>query len=311
MILGPVNILLQSKDLDLLAAMNSIHNAQLLINNLRSTNIFNKIVTEVSNFEKQHGQFEFSDKLEHRIRRKKKMSGEESSDELILDPIENFKVNTFYVCLDIISSAFEEYFGNSSIGIYKDLALFSKKRLAEVKINFDSLPKDSFAMFCKIYGKYVNQEKLKMEYIHFSKIFNSFEENVNLPKCLHRKDFIIEQESQMSDSETETDKDYRKPLNVGSMKTLFDIFHAGNLSSVFPTLNTALQIALTLPVSSATTERTFSKLKIIKSRLRTTMTNTRLEDLMIITCEQDLYKGSDRVMELFASKSTELSKLLI
>jgi hypothetical protein len=83
----------------------------------------------------------------------------------------------------------------------------------------------------------------------------------------------------------------RKVLDVGSIKTLNQIFHVGNLGSVFPTLNIALQIALTLPVSSATTERTFSKLKIIKTRLKTTMNNTRLEDLMLITCERDLYKN--------------------
>lgn len=36
------------------------------------------------------------------------MSGEEFSNEPILDPIENFRANTFYVFLDIISSAFNE-----------------------------------------------------------------------------------------------------------------------------------------------------------------------------------------------------------
>lgn len=136
---------------------------------------------------------------------------------------------------------------------------------------------------------------------------------------MHGKDPIEkegdeEEFSSESDNVTETEMEVMEPkkaLNVGSMKALYQIFHAGNLGSVFPTLNNALQIALTLPVSSATTERTFSKLKIIKTRLRTTMTNTRLEDLMLITCEQDLYKNSNKVLETFASKSTELSKMLI
>jgi len=61
------------------------------------------------------------------------MPGEEASDDPIIDLIENFRLNTFYVCLDVINSAFKEYFGNGSIGIYKDLSLFSKKRLDEVK----------------------------------------------------------------------------------------------------------------------------------------------------------------------------------
>lgn len=170
-------------------------------------------------------------------------------------------------------------------------------------------------MFCKVYGKYVDEDCLKKEYIHFSKIFNSFEENINLPQYLHGKDLIEkegDEEEFSSESETEMEvMEPKKALNVGSMKALYQIFHAGNLGSVFPTLNNALQIALTLPVSSATTERTFSKLKIIKTRLRTTMTNTRLEDLMLITCEQDLHNNSNKVLETFASKSIELSKMLI
>lgn len=118
------------------------------------------------------------------------MPGEEASDDPIIDPIENFGVNTFYVCLDIINSAFDEYFGNSSIGIFKDLALFRKKRLDEVKKNPASVPKDAFSIFCKVYGKYVDQELLKKEYIYFSKIFSSFEEYINLPKYMHEKNLI-------------------------------------------------------------------------------------------------------------------------
>jgi hypothetical protein len=61
------------------------------------------------------------------------MPGNEAFDDPVIDPIENVRINTFYVCLDIINSAFSEYFGNSSIGIYKDSSLFSKKRLDEMK----------------------------------------------------------------------------------------------------------------------------------------------------------------------------------
>lgn len=71
-ILGPVNILLQSKDLDLLSAMNSINNAQLAVQNLRGNNIFDKILIDVNNFINKFSQFEFSKKLNQRIRRKKK-----------------------------------------------------------------------------------------------------------------------------------------------------------------------------------------------------------------------------------------------
>ena len=46
---------------------------------------------------------------------------------------------------------------------------------------------------------------------------------------------------------------------------------------VFPNLQTALQILLTMPVSVASCERSFSKLKIIKTYLRSTMAQEILQ----------------------------------
>ena len=51
---------------------------------------------------------------------------------------------------------------------------------------------------------------------------------------------------------------------------------------VFPNLRTALQILLTVSVSVASCERSFSKLKLIKIHLRSTMTQERLTNLAII-----------------------------
>ena len=48
------------------------------------------------------------------------------------------------------------------------------------------------------------------------------------------------------------------------------------------------QLALTVPITVASNERSFSRLKLVKSYLRTTMTDHRLDDIMIITCESDI-----------------------
>lgn len=64
--------------------------------------------------------------------------------------------------------------------------------------------------------------------------------------------------------------------NVGSMGKLFKLFCASQLKTVFPNLNTLLHIAVTLPVSSCSVERCFSKLKLVKTKLRTTMKEERL-----------------------------------
>jgi len=68
---------------------------------------------------------------------------------------------------------------------------------------------------------------------------------------------------------------------------------------------------VTLPVTSCSVGRTFSKLKLIKTKLRTTMSQDRLESLMKISCEQDIIINNENVILLFAAKSSVLTKCLI
>ena len=54
-----------------------------------------------------------------------------------------------------------------------------------------------------------------------------------------------------------------------------------------------MKIALTLPLTSTSAERAFSKLKLIKSRLRSTMKQERLESLILMSVEDDLLEELD------------------
>ena len=56
----------------------------------------------------------------------------------------------------------------------------------------------------------------------------------------------------------------------------------------YPNLCKVYQLALTVPITVASNDRSFSRLKLVKSYLRTTMTEHRLDDIMIITCESDI-----------------------
>ena len=55
--------------------------------------------------------------------------------------------------------------------------------------------------------------------------------------------------------------------------------------SAFPLRNGAFRLLMTAPVTPSQDDRTFSRLKIIKTYLRTTMTGERLESLMMLSCE--------------------------
>jgi hypothetical protein len=57
-------------------------------------------------------------------------------------------------------------------------------------------------------------------------------------------------------------------------------------------------------VTNCTAERSFSKMKIIKNRLRTSMTHERLSNLAIMSIENDILRQLDfnEVIDEFASK---------
>ncbi|KAL2083833.1 hypothetical protein ACEWY4_019351 [Coilia grayii] len=61
-----------------------------------------------------------------------------------------------------------------------------------------------------------------------------------------------------------------------------------NLDLVFPNLTVALRVFLTKPMTVASAERSFSKLKLIKTYLRSNMSNDRLTQLAVISIENSV-----------------------
>jgi len=67
---------------------------------------------------------------------------------------------------------------------------------------------------------------------------------------------------------------------------------------------------LTIPVIVASVERSFIKLKLLKSYLRSIMTQERLNDLAMIALESDMLEKIDyeRIIEDFISKNAQRIK---
>jgi hypothetical protein len=74
----------------------------------------------------------------------------------------------------------------------------------------------------------------------------------------------------------------------------------------FPNASIAYRVLLTIPVTVALVERSFSKLKLLKSYLRSTMTQQRLNDLATIALESELLEKIDYeyIIEDFISRNT-------
>ena len=72
----------------------------------------------------------------------------------------------------------------------------------------------------------------------------------------------------------------------------------------FPNTCIAYRILLTIPVTVASTERSFSKLKLIKSYLRSTISQERLSGLAILSIENEILEESEykNLISQFASQ---------
>jgi hypothetical protein len=88
------------------------------------------------------------------------------------------------------------------------------------------------------------------------------------------------------------------------------IIENSSLATSLPDVCTAYLLFLTLPVTVATAERSFSKLKLIKNYLRSTMLQDRLSGLAILSIENEKAKKMDvdELVNIFAEKKCRRKK---
>lgn len=70
----------------------------------------------------------------------------------------------------------------------------------------------------------------------------------------------------------------------------------------FPSIAYLLQTLATLPVSTATVEKTFSSMKRVKTYLRNKMGDQRLSDLALLTIHWHLTPNVDSVLDVMSTK---------
>ena len=69
------------------------------------------------------------------------------------------------------------------------------------------------------------------------------------------------------------------------------MFVEHKLTDVYTNLAKLLKVAVKVPVTSASAERVHSKLKLVKSALRSSSANDRMSDLVQIYVEHDIANG--------------------
>ncbi|CAF0959948.1 unnamed protein product [Brachionus calyciflorus] len=88
------------------------------------------------------------------------------------------------------------------------------------------------------------------------------------------------------------------------------LFLTPNVDKIFPNITILYRIYLSLPISNAHSERSFSTLRRLKTYLRSNISEQRLNDMAILNIESEeaLKIDENKILEIFASKKNRKLK---
>ena len=91
--------------------------------------------------------------------------------------------------------------------------------------------------------------------------------------------------------------------DLHTVSDLLQLMYNNRMMSSFPQFQKLLVLFLTIPVTVASAERSFSKLKLIKTYLRSKMDQSKLTNLAILSIENDVARNLDKteIIRKFAS----------
>ncbi|XP_050383959.1 uncharacterized protein LOC126800607 [Argentina anserina] len=134
----------------------------------------------------------------------------------------------------------------------------------------------------------------------------NFLDNIDLrAACIHLEDVLRHGESSdINGEDLFRELKLMREILPRVRMTTCDILNFLQEMNTCPVIRLAYRILLTIPVTVASAKRSFSKLNLLKSNLRSTMSQERLNGLVLISIESD-YLGKincDKLIDDFAAK---------
>ena len=82
--------------------------------------------------------------------------------------------------------------------------------------------------------------------------------------------------------------------NISSVSTIAEIQSSSPLTlGVFSEVVKLIKVFMIIPITTATAERSFSSLRSLKSYLRSTMTQCRLNNILLLHCHKEMTDAID------------------
>lgn len=214
--------------------------------------------------------FEILQKRKRMVSRR--LEGNIGHEETIHTPEDNFKINTFFPTMDVVVTSMEQRFAHCK-ELYGDLELFDPRRFKDIRDNeINPNAMNEISQLLPTIDNHVLLEQLK-SFAHFWPTISK--------TTLKNTDDIYGPEYDSEDYFEDDNFVCKKEENC--MKCLLcvaNIIHKYNMYSLeYKELFKVYLFLLTIPLTQVTCERSFSKLKIIKTRLRSCINQENLEAL--------------------------------
>ena len=258
------------------------------------------------------------------------MPDEQSIDCRPEDPLQRMKVEVFRRVIDQITTSIDERFSVNH-PLIRDTACLDPRRFKEIVS--DGIPRGSLDFIAKCITLSVTD--LQDELVSFARDFESLsrilrQEFQDVQTTDQLASSIESESDTASGSECEksdpsdTDEEAcdllvrNKVACTGCCRTCllccYRILNKYSLNATtYSNLFQAYEYLLTLSFTQISCERAFSKLKIVKTRLRSSMGNDKLEAFMLMSTEQDILDTItvDDIISRLAADSVVFSKLLV
>ena len=228
--------------------------------------------------------------------------------------------------MDTVVNSMKNRFKKNQL-LLKSIALFAPRKFSELQRKFKTSNElqSEILSFCQTYG--IDSFRCADELFSFSISFKKFDCSILANESLDEGNTDIEDEDEDADlycddvsavddtntangSDTEDEKKQSPSFSDALKVVCHPDYH---LVDAYPSLCYAYSILVAIPVSSVTAERSFSALKRVKTRIRSSMVQERLEGLLLMAVERKILLSLDQsvIIDLFGKTSTELSRALL
>ena len=222
----------------------------------------------------------------------------------------SFEINCHNVILDTVVLTINNRFSQHK-ELYKEIACFDPKRFEEVKTQPEMINLTTIAEALPE----IDTVSLKAELLSFASNYHQLKQGLFPGNDDNRSDL-----SDDSDDEEDVENPSKVMVKEAACKNCLScafrlLSHYKLCSTAYENLSLAYKYLVTLSVTECSCERSFSKVKLIKTRLRSLLTQENLQSLMIIAIQIDLTlelkNNKEDIIDKFATSSKELGSLLL